>query len=51
MARTRHRRKVKILERAEDKERMMVRSHEEHPSGAPVGVRDRDGELAASASE
>jgi hypothetical protein len=44
-------RKVKILERAEEQERMMVRLHEKYPSGAPVGVRDRDGESAASASE
>jgi hypothetical protein len=44
-------RKVKILERGEYKERMMVRLHEKHPSGAAVGVRDRDGESAASASE
>jgi hypothetical protein len=41
----------KKLERAEDKERMMVRFDEEDPSGAPVSVRDRDGESAASAAE
>jgi hypothetical protein len=44
-------RAVKKLERAEDKERMMVRFDEEDPSGAPVSVRDRDGESAASAAE
>jgi hypothetical protein len=44
-------RSVKKLERAEDKERMMVRLHEEHASGAFVSVRDRDGESAAFAAE
>ena len=44
-------RSVKKLERAEDKERMMVRFDEEDSSGAPVSVRDRDGEAAASAAE
>jgi hypothetical protein len=44
-------RSVKKLERAECKERMMVRLHEEHPSGASVSVRDRDGKSAASAAE
>ena len=44
-------RSVKKLERAEDKERMMVRLREEHASGAPVSVRDRDGESAAFAAE
>jgi hypothetical protein len=44
-------RSVKKLERAEDKERMMVRFDEEDPSGAPVSIRDRDGESAASAAE
>jgi hypothetical protein len=42
---------VKKLERAEDKERMMVRFDEEDSSGAPVSVRDRDGESATSAAE
>jgi hypothetical protein len=42
---------VKKLERTEGKERMMVRFDEEEPSGAPVSVRDRDGESAASAAE
>ena len=44
-------RTVKKLERAEGKERMMVRFDEEEPSGAPVSVRDRDGESAASGAE
>jgi hypothetical protein len=44
-------RSVKKLERAEDKERMMVRFHEDYASGAPVSVRDREGESAASAAE
>jgi hypothetical protein len=44
-------RTVKKLERAEDKERMMVRFDEKDPSGASVSVRDRDGESAASAAE
>jgi hypothetical protein len=44
-------RTVKKLERAEDKERMMVRFDEEDPSGAPVSIRDRHGESAASAAE
>jgi hypothetical protein len=30
---------------------MMVRFDEEEPSGAPVSVRDRDGQSAASAAE
>jgi hypothetical protein len=42
---------VKKLERAEDKEHMMVRFDEEEPSGAAVSVRDRDVESAASAAE
>jgi hypothetical protein len=42
---------VKELERAEDKEHMMVRFDEEEPSGAPVSVRDRDGESATPAAE
>ena len=42
---------VKKLERAEDKERMMVRFDEEEPSGAPLSVRYRDGESAASAAK
>lgn len=46
-----HARSVKILEHAEDKQRMMVRFDEENTSGAPVGVRDRDGESAAFAAE
>jgi hypothetical protein len=37
-------------EGAEDKERM-VRFDEEDPSGAAFGLRDRDGESAASAVE
>jgi hypothetical protein len=44
-------RSVKKFERDEDKERMMVRLHEEHASCAPVGVRDRDSESAAFAAE
>ena len=40
-------RAVKKLERAEDKERMMVRFDEEDPSGARVRIRDRDGDSAA----
>ena len=44
-------RSVKKLECAEDKERMMVRFDEEEPSGAPVSVRDRDGESAISAAQ
>jgi putative transposase len=51
MVRRRRPRLVKKLERAEDKERMMVRFDEEDPSGAPVSVRDRDRESAASAAE
>jgi hypothetical protein len=42
---------VKKLERAEDKEPMMVRFDEEEASGVPVSVRDRDAEAAASAAE
>ena len=42
---------VKKFARAEDKEHMMVRLDEEEPSGAPVSLRDRDGESAASAAE
>jgi len=44
-------RTVKKLERAEENEHMMVRFDEEEPSGAPVSVRDRDGQSAASAAE
>jgi hypothetical protein len=44
-------RSVKKLERAKDKEHMMVRFDEEEPSGAPVSVRDGDGESAASVAE
>jgi hypothetical protein len=44
-------RSVKKLERAEDKERMMVRFDEEDPSGAPVSIRDRNGKSAASGAE
>ena len=44
-------RTVNKLERTEAKEHMMVRSDEEDPSGAPVSVRDRDGESAASATQ
>jgi hypothetical protein len=46
-----HARLVKKLDRAEEKEHMMVRFDEEDPSGTPVNVRDRDGESAASAAE
>jgi hypothetical protein len=46
-----HNRKVKKPERAETKESMMVRFHEDHASGAPVSVRDRDSESAASTAE
>jgi hypothetical protein len=42
---------VKKLERAEEKEHMMVRFDEEDPSGAPARIRNRDGESAASAAE
>jgi ADP-ribosylglycohydrolase len=42
---------VKELERTEDKEHMMVRFDEKEPRGAPVSVRDRDGESATSAAE
>jgi hypothetical protein len=42
---------VKKLERAEDKERMMIRFNEEEPSGAPVSLRYQDGESTASAAE
>jgi hypothetical protein len=42
---------LKKLEHAEDKERMMVRFDEEDTSGAPVSVRDRNVESAASAAE
>ena len=44
-------RSVKKLERPNDKHRMMVRFDEDNTSGAPVSVRDRDGESAASAAE
>jgi hypothetical protein len=44
-------RSVKKLKRAGDKERMMVRFDEEEPSGAPVSLRDRDGQSATSAAE
>jgi len=44
-------RSVKKLERPKDKHRMMVRFDEEAPSGAAFGLRDRDGESAASAAE
>jgi hypothetical protein len=47
----RYRRSVKKLEHADDKGRMMVRFDEENTSGAPVSVRDRDGESSASAAE
>jgi hypothetical protein len=49
--RSSHSRKVKKFERAESKESMMVRFHEDYASGAPVSVCDRDGESAASAAE
>ena len=42
---------VKKIERTERKERMMVRFDEEDASGAPISIRDRDGESAASAAE
>ena len=44
-------RTVKKLERAEGKEHMMVRFDEEESSGAPVSVRERDGESPAAAAE
>ena len=44
-------REVKKLERAEDKERMMVRFDEQDPSGAPASVLDRDGYARLRASD
>ena len=41
----------KKLERDGDRERMMVRFDEEDSSGAPVSVRDRNGESAPFAPE
>lgn len=42
---------VKKLERAEEKEHVIVRFDEEEPSGAPVSLRNRHGQSATSASE
>jgi hypothetical protein len=44
-------RSVKKFQRPKDKHRMIVRFDEDNTSGAPVSVRDRDGESAASAAE